>query len=461
MSQKPLPYQNKGDLTTGSIVHHLIRLTIPMIWGIFAVISIQLIDTYFISLLGTEALTGISFTFPVTMMISHLVFGINIAMSSVISRMIGSKQMDDAKRVVLHGIMMAFFASTTIAILCYTFLEPVFSLLGADETSMQVIKDYMPLWLIGSAILAIPVNGNSAIRAGGDAVTPAIIMTSIALINLILDPIFIFGYFGIPALGVTGAALATMIAYGIGTIFGLHALKNIKALLPHDGWHLDKFKDSIKRLIVIAIPAGITNIIGPMTNAVLIAILAGMNDAAVAAYGVATRIEAFALLLVISLSLGMSPIIGQNWGAEKYDRVHKTINTSILFNFGWSLGVALILALFGEMIARLFSHDEEVISYTTEVFMIVPISYAFANLAFGWASAFNAMGKPQRAFTIIFVKSIVITIPALYLGQYLYGVTGVFVALMLANFVSGAFFHILSWRACLTSEAERLKEQKA
>lgn len=357
MSTKDLPYKNKGDLINGPIKNHLIRLTIPMIWGLLAIISVQLADTYFISLLGTTELAGISFTFPVTMILTHMIFGFSIAISSVVSRLIGENKMADAKRTALHGVTMAFVVSVFIALICFTVLEPLFRILGADEQTMPVIMDYMPLWLVAFTILPVPVNGNSAIRAAGDATTPAIIMVSIALVNFALDPVFIFGLLGAPAMGVKGAALATLIAYAVGLIGGLYALAIYRKMIPLDGLHLDKLKDSFKRLIVIALPAGLANIIMPLTSAVIVSIIAAYGPEAVAAYGVVTRIEAMAFLVVIALSVGMAPIIGQNWGAKKYDRVHETINLAIGFNVVWSLFMALLMGVFAKSLAGLFSTD--------------------------------------------------------------------------------------------------------
>ena len=135
MTVKELPYANKGDLTIGPVRVHLMRMTIPMVWGLFAVISVQLINTYFVSMLGTKELAGMSFTFPVTMVISHLVFGLNISLSSVVSRLIGQKKMDDVRRVTLHGIILAVMASSIIAALCYAFMNPLFHALDTKKES--------------------------------------------------------------------------------------------------------------------------------------------------------------------------------------------------------------------------------------------------------------------------------------------------------------------------------------
>ncbi len=447
--ESPYKYSNKGDLTNGAIHKHLIRLTVPMIWGIGAVIFAQLTDAFFIGKLGTTELAAISFTFPVTMLLTHLVFGMNIAMSSNISRLIGQKEITTVKRVVLHGITMAAMASSIIALITYFALTPIFEALGATQDILPIIMEYMPLWLLSSVILSIPVNGNSAIRASGDAFWPAIIMTLSALINMILDPIFIFGLLGFPAMGVKGAALASLCGY-IGCLtLGLYVLIKKKTLLSFDNLYLDLFGDTFKRLVVIAIPAGITNIVGPVTTAILTGILATYGAEAVAAYGINSRLEGLAMLAVMSLGLAMAPIVGQNWGAEKHDRVRKTIKQSIAFNFMWSFSIAAIFGIFSRQIAGLFSSDPAVIDVASMYFVIVPFSFAFGNLIFGWSSAFNAMGKPIRSFVMIVTKSIIITIPALFLGSYLGGLQGIMISIAAVNVLGGVFFHIISWNACL------------
>ncbi len=458
-SYKDIPYASKGNLTDGPVRDHLVRLSVPMVWALLAVISVQVVDTFFIAMLGTKELVGISFTFPVTMLISHLVFGLNVAMSSVVARLVGQKKIDEAKRVTLHGISLAFVTSAIIALISYISLDPVFRALGADETTLPVVYDYMPVWLIGSVILSVPVNGNSAVRATGDTYLPSLVMISIALINLVLAPIMIFGLFGFPRLEVFGAALATCISYAFGMGFGLYVLIIKKNFIPRDGLHLDKFADSLRRLAVIAIPAGLTNIISPATSAIIVAILSVHGSEAVAAFGIVTRVEAFSLIFVIALALGMAPIVGQNWGAGRYGRVHEAIKLAIIFNFVWSFLIAVLFGLFASEIGMMFSNDPVVVHYTTLFFWMVPITYGFGNLVFGWCSAFNAMGEPQRAFFMIAMKSFVMTIPAVYVGSHFYGVPGIFMALALVNLGSGTYFHVTSWRAAMRREREQEGKQ--
>ncbi len=438
---------SKSVLTEGSIAQHLMRLSLPMSWGIMMIISFQLIDTYFISRLGTQELAAFSFTFPITYMVFTLIMGFSIAMSSVASRLIGSNEMDIVRRVVSHGLVMVFSISIIISILGLLFLEPLFRLLGADATMVGMIKEYMNIWFFGAVFVSLPMVGNSAMRAGGDAITPAIIMTLAAVMNVVLDPILIFGLLGAPALGLEGAAIATVIANGLALIAGLYVLHFKRKLICLKSlMNYSAFKDSAKRLCFIAIPAGLTNSIPPILNAVIVSLLAQISAESVAAFGVVTRIEAFAFIILMGLSVGMSPIIGQNFGAKKYDRVKKTIMMSVKFNVVWSLFIAVVLGLYAQQIASIFSTDSEVIIIAAMFFILVPFSYVLGNLINGWSSAFNAVGKPQRSVIMIFVKYVVMLLPAIHIGFNIDGARGIFIAIALVNIVSGAIFHIWSMR---------------
>lgn len=451
------------DFTQGPILPHLVTMTIPMIWGILAVIAMQLTDTYFIALLDdTDKLAAVSFTFPVTMLLSHLIFGLNIAMSSVISRLRGEDRIDDIKRVISHGLMATFALSSSISFIFFLFMDGIFALLNAEEALLPDIKAYMTWYLLGLPIFSLPVVANSAIRAQGDAMTPAILMTMMAVINVILDPFFIFGWAGLPQLEVEGAAIASFIANCCLLIAGYYVMQYRKKLLCSlRDLQLNRMGDSMRRLAHIAIPAGLANTIQPFTNNVILALVAGYGTEAVAAYGVVTRIEAFAFLIVISLSLGMSPIIGQNWGAQIYDRVHKTLNLALSISVGWSVLIAAILALAAEPVARLFSNDPGVIEVAKFYLLFIPITYACGNLMLAWGSAFNAMGMPKQAVLMIAVRMLVLTIPLAFLGESMFGLWGIFGAIGVTNVISGLGFHFYNRRLCRDKEDQSSPPQSA
>lgn len=441
-------YSLKGDLTNGSIRGHLIRLTVPMIWGLLAIISFQLVDTWYISMLGTEELAAISFTFPVTYILFSLVMAQGIAASSVLSRQLGTGSMSRVRRIATHSLIFAFLSGIVMAVIGLLFMNPLFRAMGADDTMMPIIDDYMTIWFAGSVFLTIPMVGNSAIRATGDTLTPATIMTTAAILNALIAPLLVFGLFGFPRLEVQGAAIATLLANIGASMAAFYVLYAKKRMISRSRLHMKLFGNSIRRLLVIAIPVSIASIIQPATGAFLTGLLASHSTEAVAAFGVASRIEAFVFIMIMALAIGMAPIIGQNWGAGLYGRVHEALSQAIRFCTWWSLGVAAILIAAADPLARMFSDNPDVIALTKLYFWIIPITYAFGNLVQGWSSAFNAMGKPKQSFVMIFVKLIVLTIPTAAIGSHYYGPAGIFAALALVNIVTGIGFHIANNRLC-------------
>ena len=445
-----LKFAHKGNLTEGPIKNHLLRLTIPMIWGIFAVISFQLVDTFYISMLGSEPLAAVTFTFPVTFTFFSIIMGFSIAMSSVVSRQIGEGNHDKVRRITTHGLILTFIVGLVMAGLGLLFMQPLFRMMGATDVMMPMIMDYMMIWFIGSILINLPMVGNSAIRAGGDTLVPAMIMTVAVIVNVILDPIMIFGLFGFPRMELQGAALATVIANGAAMFAGLYVLYFKKKMICRDGLHLNHFKDSLKRLGFIALPVALTGVIQPVTNAVIIALLATYSHEAVAAYGVATRLEAFAFSIIMAIAAGMSPIIGQNFGAKNYQRVNNTLNLAFKFAVTWSLFVGAIFIFFAEPIAKLFAESDspELIAVIVIYFHVVALTYAPGNLVQGWGSAFNAMGMPKRSLVMIVVRLLILQIPLAVIGHNAFGINGIFAAIAITNMVTGLGFHMYNRKLC-------------
>lgn len=437
-----------GILTEGPIKQHLVRLSVPMTWGILVMVSFQLIDTFYISLLGTRELAAISFTFPVTMAIFSITMGFTIAMSSVLSRLIGAGNPDLTRRVTTHGLMLVFIVSGSVGLLGYHFQDTVFILLGAGEEMRPLIHDYMTPWFAGMVFVSLPMVGNAAIRAAGDARVPAMIMTMAALLNVILAPMMIFGLAGFPRMEMEGAACATVFANMIAMCAGLYVIHFRKKMTDLSFlYRLKDFGDSARRVLFIALPVGLTQAILPVLGAFIVSLLADEGHAAVAAFGIVTRVEAFAFIILMGVAVGMGPIIGQNFGAGKFDRVRETISRAIRFSIVWSMLVALVLGIFGKWIAGAFSAEEDVIRYATLFFWIVPFSYVFSNLLRGWGSAFNAMGMPRQSFVMIVVGTLCM-VPAVYAGHEIGGVPGLFIAIAAVNVITGILFHMWAWRLC-------------
>lgn len=447
-------FTGKGDLTAGPVQDHLIRLSVPMIWGILSIVSFQLVDTFYISLLGTHQLAAIGFTFPVTMTIFSLIIGLGIGMSSVLARRIGAGDYAAVTRLATHGIFVAALTGAALGVIGIMTMNPIFRAMGADDTMMQVIDDYMVLWFAGCAFIAVPVVGNSAIRATGDTLSPSITMMTAAGINAALAPFFVFGIGPFPRMEVQGAALATLLSYMIALAVGMYILYARKKLIFQGPLQLDRLWESTKQILHVGLPAGMGSLIQPLTQGVLTGILAAYGTEAVAAFGVATRIEAFAFVIIMALATGMSPILGQNMGAGRMERVQETLKLSLGFCIGWSVFVAAALGLLAGPIARVFSTDAVVVHGVMLYFWIVPFSYAASNLVQGWASAFNAMGQPKKAAIMIVVKMLVLQIPLALICGHLWGAPGVFASIAAVNIVTGIYFHTRHWAALFPRPAQ-------
>ncbi len=436
---------SKALLTEGPIRSHLIRMTIPMIWGILAIISFQLVDTYYISLLGTEKLASFSYTFPITYGIFSIFIGMGIGMSSVISRLLGAKDYDNVKRVTSHGLLLVFLISLVVAAIGLLILNPLLRSMGASPEQIADVRSYMIPYFIGTFFVSMPVVGNAALRASGDAVIPALIMTIAAIANALIAPLFVFGLYGFPRLELYGAALATVAANFCAMVSGIYFMYRRGLFDLSHIRNLEHFGDSAKSLMMIGLPAGLTSMLPSVLQSFILALLSKSGAAAVAAFGAASRVEAFTQVIMMALSIGLAPVVGQNWGAKLFGRVHGAVKEALIFSVLWSGLSAAILLIFAHSIAGLFSDDTALQAFLVLYFMIVPLSYPLGNITHGWGSVFNAIGKPQYSAGFLFLKMIILLIPATYIGNHLGGALGIFIAIAAVNILTGLGVHFWSW----------------
>lgn len=292
------------SLVSDPIKPTLWRMTWPVIIGVLTLISFNVVDTFFIGMLGTDPLAAVSFTFPVTFTVISLAIGLGIGTSAVIARKQGSGREEHARFDGAVALLVAGLLVSALSVLGYLFLEPIFTMLQAQPRLMPYIRDYMHVWLIGAALLVLPMVGNAVLRAAGDTRTPSIIMASGGLLNAIFDPILIFGWGPIPAFGIQGAALASLLSWTIGVVLVLWYL-NYKQLLTLIAPAGASFMHSTKQILSIGVPAAGANMLTPIAMGVLTAIVASYGAPAVAAFGVGTRLESLASVVILALSMSL------------------------------------------------------------------------------------------------------------------------------------------------------------
>jgi len=436
-TRKAVTGKLKAKLTEGSVDKTLFKLTIPMIWGLFAIIFISLVDTYFVGKLGTKHLAAITFTFPIVMIAGSLSIGLGIGASSVISRAIGEGNYKKVRRLTTDSLIIALIIVAIFVVLGLLTIDPLFTLMGASKDILPLIRQYMNIWYIGMIFVVVPMVGNSAIRSTGDTFIPSLIMILSSIINSILDPLFIFGIWNFPSLGIKGAAVAAVIAKGASLIAAILVLHFKEKMLDFSIPKLHEIIESWKLILYIGIPAATANIIMPISLSIIIALISKHGAESVAAFGIATRIEAFILIILMSLSSSVGPFVGQNWGANKVQRVIDSVRSSFRFSLFFHLAAALFLAIFAFKISSLFNKDLTVANIAAMYLFIVPISYGLEGVRAITTSVFNAMGKPILPILITLARMFVLYIPMAIVLDKIFGIVGIFISASLSSIIIG------------------------
>lgn len=445
-------------LTEGSIRDRLTKLTLPMIGGIFAIVAFNLADTYFVGQLGTNQLAAMSFTFPVVMTLGSLAMGLGIGASSIIARAIGQGDRSRVQRFTTNSLTLGVAMVAVLATIGLLTIDPLFSALGANPDVLPFIRQYMQIWYFGMVFLVIPMIGNSAIRAAGDTGTPSLIMVFSAGFNILLDPLLIFGWAFIPEMGLIGAAWATVIARATTLVASLLVLKFKEKMLSSHWPDLEETLWCWRDILSIGLPAAGASMITPISIGVITSLLAVHGQLAVAGFGVASRVESFAMIVLMALAASIGPFVGQNWGAGQYARVNQALKQSYLFCLAWGALVAAVLAGTARWIVPWFNADEEVVSVAITYLWIVPISYGAAGIIQVASNAFNALGKPTPAVIMTVLRMFALYIPLAYVGSRLFGPLGIFGAATVANILVGVGAY---WWSCRAAAAQSVAVAEA
>ena len=424
-------------LVQGPVSIGLLRLTAPVILGITANLGAGLLEAFFLAQISTSTLAAYSFTFPVTGALMSISLGISIGLSSVLARAVGSGDHDQIRRLASDGISLVALVMILVSILGLLTIEPLFVALGADETTLPLIVDYMSVYYWSLLFLAVPSLGANALRATGDASISGTIMVSGAILHIIISPFLIFGLLGLPQLGLEGAAWANLIARFVLFVVTMSVLHFREHLLSYSRITSQMVLHSWRRILVVSIPATATNLIGPISTAIIVSLLAGFSQETVAGFGIASRIEALFIIPLFALSASIGPFVGQNWGAGRHDRADQAMMLSYMYSLAWGAFVALLLVIFRQDIASVFDDNPTVITVAATYLLLVPVSYGAWGVLMMSSAIFNSLGKPISSTIMSLVRMFVIYIPLAFAGKALFGLSGIFAAAAVSNVLMG------------------------
>ena len=446
---------NKAKLLQDPVGKTLTSLAIPMAFGIVSIILFTVVDTFYIGRLGTEPLAAMGFTFPISYIVMSIAMGLSVGTSSTIARAIGEGHQLRVQRLATDGLGLAFLIVTCFSLIGLTNLNTIFSLMGAKGEILELISDYMIPWCLGVGLLVIPMVGNGAIRATGDTKTPATIMIIAGIVNIVLDPFLIFGIGPFPRLELQGAALATVFSWAMAFTASLWILGKREGMIRLPIFDPKHSFDSWKRILYIGIPAAGTNMMEPLSMAVITRMISEYGEESVAAFGVGGRLEALSLIGLWALSTAITPFIGQNFGAGNYDRIRAALRFGVKFSLIWGGAAFTVLYLLSGIIAPIFNDNKAVIASIVLFLQIIPISYAMYGISALVNSMFNALGKPLQASLVIILHLFVFVLPLAYLGSKVYGLKGIFIGIAVGNAVVGIIAYLMAQKFLVHVEAER------
>ncbi|MGK2927107.1 MAG: MATE family efflux transporter [Lysobacterales bacterium] len=438
---------DKQDLTIGPVAAHLRRQATPFGFGLVAIFSFEAADLFFISKLGDAPLAAVSFTLPVIWLIYGIAIGFEAGAASCVSRAIGRRDHEQARRLTVDTVVLATSVALLLVLAGLASIEPVFALLGATPELMPMITDYMEVWYWVAPLDMALWTSLAAMRARGNTLFESKVITASALLNLALDPIFIFGLFGFPRLEIQGAALATLVSTGAMLLFTLLWLSLKRNIYANPLAPLKTILDSWRHMLTIGIPAMITNAIIPVSSGIVVALIATYGVDAVAGFGVAMRLEPMFLIPFYALSAVSSPFFGQNFGSNQFGRLLEARRAVARFCVAFGLALAVLLWLIARPLTGLFSESETIREVAVLYLWIVSISYGAYGIVMSCNASFNGMGRPIPGVIISACRVIVVFLPLAFLLRHLIGLEGLFAATTLSNLLLGAVaFSWLGWQ---------------
>ena len=431
----------QARFVTGPIPRHIVDTTLAAAIGLSAMFAVDLADMWFLSLLGQTALAAaVGYAGSILFFTTSIGIGLMIAASARASRAIGAGEIDRARRSVTHIAFFAFALSIPVSALATIFTPDLLRLIGAQGDALALATAYLRIILPSMPILVLAMVLGGALRAAG-APRAAMGSTLLAgLVNLVFDPILIFGL----GWGIEGAAAASVLGRFAALGWAAYTALSIRDLAGRA--QLSLFKDELRPIIGIAGPAMLTNVATPVSLAYVTATIATYGDAAVAGWSVIGRLQPVAFALVFALSGAIGPIIGQNAGAAAFDRVRATLRDSLLIVFGVVFSVWAILALARDPIAVAFGAEGDAAAVIGFFCLWIAPSFVFNGALFAANAAFNNLGKPHWSTLANWGKATIGTIPFVVIGGAIADAPGVLAGQALGYAVFGVIAIIAAFR---------------
>ena len=443
--------------TEGKLIHALTQLAIPIILANVLQTAYQLIDTFWLGRLGANAVAAVSLSFPILFFILSLGGGLTLAGTVLVSQYKGALEQKMVNFTSSQTVLVVFVVSVFLALIGYFLAGPLMKLIGAGPEVLADSVAYFKVSALGFVFLFMFFVFQSLMRGIGNVLLPVYVILVTVLLNLVLDPLFIYGYGPVPGFGVAGAAVASVITQGISAVVGLYILWK-----GHHGIRVSfsdmKFDlDVTKKLFQLGLPSSLEQSARALGMAMMVVLVTSFGSEVVAAYGVGARILSFVIIPALGLAIATTTLVGQNIGARKIKRSEKTSILSIKIAFYGLTGIGVLLFIFAEDLVRFFiPHEPQVIEDGALFIKIMGPSFGFLGVQQVVNGSFNGAGFTKASMFISMLNLWIIRFPVGYFLAYHTGLghEGIYWAFPISNWISATaafvYFRMGYWKKRLS-----------
>ena len=430
----PRPPLQRSPVLREPVGSLLARTATPIGAAMLCTFLFQVVDTWFVAQLGNEPLTALAFAASVYFVLVALCMGVGVGVSAMVGAALGKGDLRSARQITAVALGSVSVLTALLSAAGIASADWSFALLGAEPGLVPLIGQYMSVIFIGLPVLMVSLLANAAVGATGDTLRPALVFMAAGVINVALDYALIFGIGPVPALGLRGAALATVVSwvFTAGWLgFMLHA-KQLLALRWEPGW-----TQVLGQIVRFSAPAVVGQLVHPLRALLLTTLAARAGMEVVAAVGVAGRVEALALVGIAALNIAVVPLVAQNQAARLPGRTRSISRRATGAAFMWGCALALLLVVFAGEIAQQFSSDAEIVRHTVHYFWAASTSYGFYGVVLVVSAVLNGLGESRRSLGLLVFTMLVVSAPLMLLGAR-FGPWQLFLALSVGNVVGAA-----------------------
>ena len=377
-----------------------------------------------------------SLAFPIQTLLIAVAVGTAAGLNSLLSRKLGAGRLKEANAVANHGVLVSLLSSIPFMLFGLLFAPLFISAFTSNQVIIHQGASYLLITMICSSAVLVEITYERIFQSTGHAMYSMCMQGIGALINIVLDPIFIFGWFGLPAMGVIGAALATVTGQILSVLLGIylqhHHVKEIH-ITPKQ-FHFETW--IIKQMYAVGIPSIVMQSIVTILTIGMNAILAQTSETAVSVFSIYFKLQSFVFMAVFGMNNALVAILGYNFGAKQKERIMEAVRFSIRLAVAIMLIGTIIFQLFPDILLRLFDADKEMLMIGIPALRIISLSFVFAGISIEISALFQAIGKGTYSLYISVLRQLVIILPCAYLFNHLFGIDATWISFVIAEIIA-------------------------